>query len=84
MFAGLHVIQYWPNAGAITAISLLSLALTVVRARTGRLLPCYVIHLVFNGIQSIIIVAEPYLRSVYEGWRPEVTKGIVDSLFTIL
>jgi hypothetical protein len=65
MFAGLHVIQYWPNAGAITAISLLSLALTVVRARTGRLLPCYVIHLVFNGIQSIIIVAEPYLRSVY-------------------
>jgi len=29
-----------------------------VRARTGRLLPCFVIHLVFNGVQSVIIVFE--------------------------
>src|SRR5207247_10168744 len=62
MFAGLHVLQYWPNAGAISAITLLSVVLTVVRARTGRLLPCLVIHLVFNGIQSLIIVFDPYLR----------------------
>jgi hypothetical protein len=80
MFAGLHVLQYWPNAGAITAISLLSLVLTVVRASTGRLLPCYVIHLVFNSIQSIIIVVEPYFQS---GWRPDATKGIVHFLFTV-
>ena len=40
IFAGLHVWQYWPNFGAISAILLLSLVLTVVRARTGRLLPC--------------------------------------------
>jgi len=71
IFAGLHVWQYWPNFAAISAILLLSLVLTVVRARTGRLLPCYMIHLVFNGVQSVIIVAEPYLRSVIETLSPK-------------
>jgi membrane protease YdiL (CAAX protease family) len=66
MFAGLHVWQYWPNFAAISSITLLSLVLTTVRARTGRLLPCFVIHLVFNGIQSLIIVFYPYLRALVE------------------
>jgi membrane protease YdiL (CAAX protease family) len=57
--------------GAILSIALLSVVLTVVRARTGRLLPCFVIHLVFNGVQSAIIVAEPYLRSVIERGQPK-------------
>ncbi len=81
MFAGLHVLQYWPNAGAISAITLLSVVLTVVRARTGRLLPCFVIHLVFNGIQSLIIVFEPYLRALYHSWHPEaVGPGLINFL----
>lgn len=84
IFAGLHVWQYWPNFGAISAILLLSLALTVVRARTGRLLPCYMIHLVFNGIQSVIIVAEPYLRSVIETPQPEAAPAIVHFLTRFL
>jgi membrane protease YdiL (CAAX protease family) len=66
LFAGLHVLQYWPNFGAISVISLLSLTLTIIRARTGRLLPCYVIHLVFNSIQSILIVADPYLHALFQ------------------
>jgi membrane protease YdiL (CAAX protease family) len=77
MFAGLHVFQYWPNAGVIGSITLLSIVLTVVRARTGRLLPCFVIHLVFNGVQSILIVIEPYLRSLSEHWRPQPTPGLL-------
>jgi membrane protease YdiL (CAAX protease family) len=81
MFAGLHVFQYWPNAGAIAAISLLSLVLTVVRARTGRLLPCYVIHLVFNGIQSVVIIADPFVQSMYRSLRHDAP-GILHSLFT--
>lgn len=84
IFAGLHVWQYWPNFGAISAILLLSLALTVVRARTGRLLPCYMIHLVFNGIQSVIIVADPYLRSVIETPQPEAAPAIVHTLLRFL
>jgi membrane protease YdiL (CAAX protease family) len=82
VFAGLHVLQYWPDAGAILSITLLSLVLTAIRARTGRLLPCYVIHLVFNGIQSILIVAEPYLRALYESWRPKAVTGALLTLFT--
>jgi len=77
MFAGLHVLQYWPNAGVIGSITLLSVVLTWVRARTGRLLPCFVIHLVFNGVQSVIIVFEPYLRRLVEHWRPQPTTGFV-------
>lgn len=62
LFALVHVPQYWPSVGVIVTILLLSAVLTLVRAGTGRLLPCFVIHLVFNGIQSALIVLEPYLE----------------------
>jgi membrane protease YdiL (CAAX protease family) len=84
MFAGLHVYQYRQNIGAILSISLLSLALTAIRARTGRLLPCVVIHLVFNGVQSLIIVFEPYLRRLAEHWRPQPTTGLLTCLLRFL
>jgi membrane protease YdiL (CAAX protease family) len=84
LFAGLHVLQYWPNFGAISAITLLSLVLTVIRARTGRLLPCYMIHLVFNGISSVIIVADPYIRPVIENPQPEAVPAIIHFLTRFL
>ena len=84
LFAGLHVLQYWPNFGAISAITLLSLVLTVIRARTGRLLPCYMIHLVFNGIQSVLIIADPYIRSVVEPPQPEAAPAIIHLLMRFL
>lgn len=62
IFAAVHVPQYWGSVGTIAIILLLSAVLTIIRARTGQLLPCFVIHLVFNGVQSILIVAEPYLQ----------------------
>jgi hypothetical protein len=61
LFAVVHVPQYYPSYGVILAILLLSLVLTSVRAFTGNLLPCVVIHTVFNGIQSILLIAEPFL-----------------------
>jgi membrane protease YdiL (CAAX protease family) len=61
LFTLVHVPQYWPNFGVIGAVGLLSLSLTLVRAYTGRLLPCFVMHLIFNGIQSILIILQPYL-----------------------
>jgi membrane protease YdiL (CAAX protease family) len=64
LFTVVHVYQYWPNFGVLTAILLLSFMITLVRAHTGRLLPCYVIHLVFNGIQSLIIIVSPYLPNI--------------------
>ena len=62
LFALVHVPQYLPSFGTIAIILLLSIVLTVIRARSGQLLPCFVVHLVFNGIQSALIVAEPYLK----------------------
>ncbi len=61
LFAGVHVLEYRNNLGVILAVSTLSLGLTMLRAYTGRLLPCFIVHLIFNGIQAIYIVIEPYL-----------------------
>jgi membrane protease YdiL (CAAX protease family) len=66
LFALIHVPQYWPSYGVIATILLLSFVLTMLRARTGRLLPCFIVHLIFNGIQSVLIVLEPYLKSFIE------------------
>jgi CAAX protease family protein len=84
MFAGLHVVQYWPNVGAISSITLLSVALTMIRARTGRLLPCFVVHLVFNGIQSVIIILEPYLQSLIQTWRHEPVNGALSFILHLI
>jgi len=62
LFTLIHVPQYWPNLGVIAAVGILSLVLTVVRAYTGKLLPCIAIHLVFNGIQAVILLVEPYAQ----------------------
>ena len=55
-FAGVHVFQ---NRGAwvsMTGLTLLSLALTLVRARTKSVLPCIVIHTFNNAIASLAIL----------------------------
>jgi membrane protease YdiL (CAAX protease family) len=69
LFAIPHVPQYWPNIAVISSITLLSVALTILRAYTGRLLPCIAVHFVFNGIQSVLIVLDPYLRAALENMR---------------
>jgi uncharacterized protein len=79
LFALIHVPQYWPSYGVIATILLLSFTLTMIRARTGRLLPCFVIHLVFNGIQSVLIVLDPYLKSYVEK-NPAPAPGLLVEL----
>lgn len=83
MFAVPHVPQYWPNLAVIFSITMLSAALTIVRARTGRLLPCYVIHLVFNGTQALLIVAEPYLRGLGNPPETKTAAAIIHSFLTL-
>ena len=60
LFAGVHVFQYIDNIAVIAVITLLSFTLTLVRASTGSVLAPFVIHLVFNGIQSVIIALSPF------------------------
>jgi len=73
MFALVHVPQYATNLAVLSVILMLSITLTLVRAGTGRLFPCFLIHLVFNGIQSIQIVVTPFLESRH----PEKTAGAI-------
>ena len=63
LFAGVHVFQYQNNIAVIVVITMLSFTLTLMRAYTGKLLPSFVVHLVFNGIQSVVIVLAPFF-----GW----------------
>jgi len=70
LFTIIHVPQYWPNVGVLAAVALLSIALTVIRAYTHRLLPCIIIHLVFNGIQAVLLIAEPYAQRVLPASEP--------------
>ncbi len=70
MFAMVHLPQYWPSVSTMILLTTLSLILTVVRARTENLLPCVILHTIFNGLQSILLILGPYLdhgRSVGEG-----------------
>lgn len=74
MFAGVHLLQYHNNIGVVSVIAMLSVTLTLTRAVTGRLFPCFLIHLIFNGIQSIVIVASPYLETLQH--RDKTTVGV--------
>ncbi len=61
LFVTVHVPQYYSNFGVLAVILLLSVSLTLVRARSRSLLPSYVVHLVFNGIQAVILIVQPFV-----------------------
>lgn len=61
VFTLVHVPQYLGSPGTILLLSTLSLCLTTIRAKTGMLWPCIVLHFLFNGVQSAVLVAEPFL-----------------------
>jgi len=86
LFAGVHVAQYSNNIGVILVITLLSVTLTLTRAYTGSVIPPFIIHLVFNGIQSLILVLTPFLdKSILNGGE-EVTPTApgFESLFHLI
>jgi uncharacterized protein len=68
MFTAVHVPQYsrglHPDIATLLSLLLIGFTLTLIRARTDSLLPCVVLHTIFNGIQSALLLAEPYLRSL--------------------
>jgi len=72
LFAGIHVFQYFDNFGVVAVITMLSLTLTLLRAYTGRLLPSFVLHLVFNGIQAAFLVVQPFVGKFSSDSKPVV------------
>ncbi len=59
LFAGVHYLQYRSSYAALTVIVSLSLVLTLLRATTGKLLPCVATHLVYNGLNAVILLMVP-------------------------
>ena len=57
LFALVHVPQYWGSTAAITTIMILSVVLTLLRTYTGSILPTVATHFVYNGVQSIMLLA---------------------------
>jgi uncharacterized protein len=72
LFTLIHVPQYWPNVGVISAIGMLSIVLTIVRAYSGRLFPCIIIHMSFNAVQALLLLIEPYLQRFVPTTEPAV------------
>lgn len=59
LFALVHVPQYYQSISTIGLLALLSLTLTVVRATTKNLLPCFILHSIFNFVQSAFLLINP-------------------------
>ncbi|MBO0721617.1 MAG: CPBP family intramembrane metalloprotease [Blastocatellia bacterium] len=59
LFAGVHYFQYRESYAALTLIIALSLVLTLLRAATGKLLPCVATHLVYNGLNALLLLMAP-------------------------
>jgi membrane protease YdiL (CAAX protease family) len=62
LFALVHVPQYFPSYSTIFLLTVLSLTLTAIRVKTDNLMPCVVLHTLFNGIQSMFLLMEPLTR----------------------
>ena len=61
LFTAVHVPQYYESVSTLTLLTLLSVVLTALRVYSRNLLPCIILHTLFNGFQSIILVLEPWL-----------------------
>lgn len=61
LFAVVHVPQYYPSFSTIFLLTLLSVILTFVRVWSNNLLPCIILHTLFNGLQSVLLLVEPMI-----------------------
>lgn len=82
LFTLVHMPQYWNNPGIIVGLAFLSVALTIVRARTGSVLPCFIIHFVFNAISATLLVLEPMIKQPEP--KPPPTTEIVNAVLSLI
>ena len=78
LFTLVHVPQYLDSISTLMMLCLLSLILTLIRVKTDNLLPCVILHTIFNGFQSLYLIAEPYLGVATTG------DGPVSSILSLL
>lgn len=56
VFALVHFPQYWGSMLILVSLTILSFVLTAIRAYTGKLLPCYIVHLLYNLVGVTLIL----------------------------
>jgi hypothetical protein len=56
MFGALHVLQLQGNMAAIVLILIVGLILSILRWRTGSLIPSVIVHTTYNGIIFIVVL----------------------------
>lgn len=61
VFAGVHFYQYWGSPSTIFLICFLSLVLTLVRVKAKSILPCFILHTLINGTQSIFSILQTFV-----------------------
>ena len=59
LFALVHVPQYYPSYSTIFLLTVLSLTLTAIRVKSDNLLPCVILHTLFNAFQSVLLILQP-------------------------
>lgn len=72
LFSVIHWPQYWPSYSTIFLLTLLSLTLTAIRVVSKNLLPCIILHTLFNGLQSVVLIIEPYVKTLEGTEQPVV------------
>jgi membrane protease YdiL (CAAX protease family) len=79
LFTAIHIPQYSsesiPNYASLITLLLLSLTLTLIRVRTGNLLPCVFLHTIINGVQSVLLILSPYIEKYAE--TPSQTGSLI-------
>lgn len=70
VFAAVHFLQYYPDYTTLISITILSLIITLIRAKTDNLLPCFAFHTMINGLQSIVLILAPYLPESLDPTKP--------------
>jgi uncharacterized protein len=73
IFAVVHVPQYYESPSTLVLLLLLSLVLTLMRVYSRNLLPCIIFHTIVNGVQSAVLILEPYAKQLSS---PEATSSI--------
>ncbi|MGH9830227.1 MAG: lysostaphin resistance A-like protein [Blastocatellia bacterium] len=58
LFFSVHLLQYYGAWAGLAAIMVLSLSLTILRAKTGSLFPCFVVHTLYNTVGAVIILLQ--------------------------
>ncbi len=77
LFALVHVPQYYPSYSTIFLLVLLSVSLTALRVKSKNLLPCIILHTLFNGFQSVILIIEPFLAKPDASPLPALIKQLL-------